>query len=162
MNIDWSAVATGTVTFLVLLILKTLFDFKLAQGFVKYFYWLRVRNFFRSRPTTIGGKWEQVWESANSLSFNDRSDRHSHPEIRQLGSYCYTEFIAKGITYSVFGRVINDHFVGEWYDKKDPLGYYGAFQLQIIDSNTMKGQWVGHSKKEYQVKADTWNWNKIG
>lgn len=153
---------TGTATFAILLVLKTLFDLRLAQGFVKYFYWLPVRNFFRAKPASIGGLWEQVWESANSLSFKEKSSRHSHPKIRQLNSYCYTEFIAKGVTYSVFGRIINDHFVGEWYDKKDPRGYYGAFQLQIIDSNTMVGKWVGHSKKQHQVKADNWKWNRIG
>jgi hypothetical protein len=161
MNLEWNAVLNSTVTFIILLILKTLLDLKIAQFFVKNFSWIPVRNIFRTKPATISGQWEQIWDSAGSASFKDETDRHSHPTINQLGSYCYAEFISKGVTYVVFGKIINEYFVGDWYDLKDPHGYFGAFQLQIIDSNTMKGQWIGHSKKVHQVKGDEWNWRKL-
>ena len=161
MDIDWNSVLTGTITFILLIILKVLLDMKLLQIFVKYCSWLPLRNYFRTKPVSITGLWEQTWESAGSQSFENATDRHSHPVIKQIGSYCYGEFLSKGITYVVFGRVIKDYFVGDWYDKNDSLGYFGAFQLQILDSKTMKGRWVGHSKTAHEVKGDTWNWSKI-
>lgn len=161
MSLDWNAIVNSSIAFFILLILKTLLDFKVAQFFVKWFSWVPVRNYIRTKPASISGKWEQLWDSANSASFELERDRHSHPEIKQLGSYCYSEFISKGVTYVVFGRVINEYFVGDWYDKKDPRGYFGAFQLQIIDSSNLRGRWVGHSKTVYEVKSDIWNWKKL-
>lgn len=161
MNIDWQSVITGSLTFLILLVIKLLLDLKLVQLFVKYCSWLPVRNFFRSKPVSISGKWEQTWESADSESFEKATDRHSHPEIKQLGSYCYAEFIARGVSYVLFGRVVDSYVVGDWYDKEDPLGYFGAFQLEIINSEAMRGKWIGHSKIAHVVKGDEWHWRKL-
>jgi hypothetical protein len=161
MSIDWNAILNGSITFVLLIVLKALLDFRLAQFFVKWLSWIPLRNYFRDKPTQISGKWDQVWGSANSASFQSEVDRHGHPEIKQLGSYCYGEFISKNVTYVVFGRVIGDYFVGDWYDKKDPKGYFGAFQLQVHDSKNMKGRWVGHSKTVHEVKDDEWVWKKI-
>lgn len=161
MNINWSAVLTGTATFIIVLVLKLLLDLKLVQWFVKYFSWLPVRNYFRTKPPSICGHWEQTWESGGSKNFTKSTDRHSHPVIRQLGSYCYAEFISKSVTYVVFGRIIGCFVIGDWYDKNDPLGYYGAFQLQIINATTMKGRWIGHSKSIQDVKGDEWSWTKL-
>lgn len=160
MDIDLNVIATGLLAPVAILIVKTLLDFKLAHLFVKFFWWLPVRGMFRSKPLNISGSWEQLWESAGSDGFAEPSQRHSHPSIRQFGSYCYTEFQSKKITYVVFGKVVNDYFVGDWYDKSDSNGYFGAFQLQIVDSKTMKGKWIGHSKTKYDVKGDEWCWNK--
>jgi hypothetical protein len=161
MNIEWSAVFTGAATFLVVLTLKILLDLKVIQFVVKYFSWIPVRNYFRTKPISISGQWEQLWEPASSENFKDSTDRHSHPVIKQLGSYCYGEFFSKGITYVIFGRVIDNYLVGDWYDKNDQLGYFGTFQLLIINSNTMKGRWLGHSKTSHTIKGDEWNWKKI-
>lgn len=161
MDIDWSTVLTSTITFVVLIILKVLLDMRLLQFFVKYFSWLPLRNYFRDKPVSISGQWEQTWDSAGSQSFESSTDRHGHPKVKQLGSYCYAEFISKGVTYAVFGRIINNYFVGDWYDKNDSLGYFGAFQLEVIDSKAMEGRWVGHSKTVHEVKGDEWNWKKI-
>ncbi|MDD5400927.1 MAG: hypothetical protein PHQ93_07055 [Sulfurimonas sp.] len=161
MEIDFNAIINGALSFVVLLILKALLDFKIAPFFVKYFYWLPVRNYFRSKPTQITGDWEQLWGSAKSENFLEDIDRHSYTNIKQFNSYCYAEFISKGITYIIFGRIINNHFVGDWYDKKDDLGYYGAFQLEITNSNNMNGMWIGHSKVTHIVKGDKWSWKKI-
>jgi hypothetical protein len=161
MGIDWNVIATGLLAPVAVLIVKTILDFKLAPLLVKYFWWFPVRGIFRSKPINIAGKWEQIWESADSLGFSEISERHSYPVIRQFGSYCYTEFESKSKTYVVFGKIVNDNFVGDWFDKTDINGYFGAFQLQIIDTKTMKGLWVGHSKIKHEVKGDEWLWNKF-
>lgn len=161
MNIDWQSVLTSVATFVILLVIKVLLDLKLIQFFVKYCSWLPVRNILRAKPASISGKWEQTWDSAGSESFECPTDRHSHPEIKQLGSYCYAELISKGISYVVFGRVIDSFVVGDWYDKNDPLGYFGAFQLEIVDSKTMRGKWIGHSKSAHVIKGDEWLWKKL-
>ncbi len=161
MNIDWNVIATGLLAPVAVLIVKTILDFKLAPLFVKYFSWIPVRGIFRSKPINIAGKWEQIWASAGSEGFSESSERHSHPVIRQFGSYCYTEFESKSKTYVVFGKIVNDYFVGDWFDQNDTRGYFGAFQLQIIDDKNMKGRWIGHSKTRYEVKGDEWVWNKM-
>lgn len=160
MEINWDSVATGTITFIVLLVVKSLLDLKVSQSIVKWFGWLPVRNIFREKPLQVHGRWEQVWDSANSGSFLNEVDRHSHPEISQLGSYCYSEFISKGVTYVVFGRIIGNYWVGDWYDKNDPSGYFGAFQLLIHNANLMSGKWIGHSKAVHEIKADKWQWKR--
>ena len=161
MNINWQAVLTGSITFIVLNVLKILLDMKVLQFFVKYFHWIPVRNFLREKPKSISGRWEQTWESADSKKFKDPTDRHSHPDIKQWASYCYAEFISKGITYVFFGRVIDNYVVGDWYDKNDPSGYFGAFQLEIMDSDNMQGRWIGHSKSLHTIKSEEWKWNRI-
>ena len=162
MVIDWNFVVNGTITFVALIILKALLDLQLAQKYVKYFSWIPLRNFLRTKPIAISGTWEQVWDSAGSTNFVDVIDRHSHTEIKQAGTYCYAEFISRGVTYILFGMVKNSYFAGYWHDKNDPLGYFGACHLEIIDSNTMKGRWIGHSKLSHEVKGDVWNWKKCG
>ena len=161
MTIDWNVVATGLVAPVAVLVVYTILDFKLAPFFVKWYWWIPVRGIARTKPPKIGGEWEQTWEPAGSAGFAEPSSRHSHPKIRQWGSYCYAEFISKGVTYVVFGKIVNDHFVGDWYDKKDPHGYFGAFQLQIINTSTMRGRWLGHSKSNHEVKSDEWNWRRV-
>lgn len=161
MNIDWNVIATGLLAPVAVLIVKTILDFKLAPLFVKCFWWIPVHGMFREKPINIAGNWEQIWESAGSLGFSESIERHSHPVVRQFGSYCYAEFQSKAKTYVVFGRIVNNYLVGDWYDKNDIHGYFGAFQLQIIDSMLMKGRWIGHSKTKYEVKGDEWTWTKV-
>jgi len=165
MNVDFNVIITGVATGILapiaILVVKTLLDFKLAPFFVKYFSWIPVRSMFRNNPDNISGQWEQTWDPADSENFADQNSRHGNTTIRQFGTYCYCEFPAKGVTYVIFGRVVNDYFVGDWYDKSDAHGYFGAFQLQIVNSKLMKGKWIGHSKTKHEVRCDEWKWNKL-
>ena len=158
--INWSTILTASTPFIIVIIIKILLDFNLAKLVVRLFYWLPVRNYFRSKPHKISGEWEEHWELEGTKSFKDPNKRHSHPRIKQLDRYCFAEFIANGKTYYVFGKVINDYFIGEWHDVNDPLGYFGTFHLLISDSDTMKGKWIGHSKEIHSVREGNWNWNK--
>lgn len=149
----------AVIAFALGLILKTLLDFKIAPWCVRLLHRLPVRNVFRDKPIPLAGTWEQQWQTS-SENFKDETDRHSHPVILQLGKYCYAEFHAKGVTYGLFGRIQGHYFCGDWYDKTDPHGYFGTFQLRIIDSNTMQGAYLGHSKQDANVKAGNWSWQK--
>ncbi len=56
---------------------------------------------------------------------------------------------------------MNDYFIGEWYDVKDPIGYFGTFHLKISDREEMAGRWLGRSKAFHGVRQGEWNWSKI-
>ena len=75
----------------------------------------------------------------DTKNFEDPTKRHSQPVIKQLGNYCYAEFIADDITYGVFGIIMNDYLIGEWYDVNDRIGYFGTFHLLIKDKKNMTG-----------------------
>jgi hypothetical protein len=96
------AIVTAIV-FVILILLKTLLDLKIAQYLVKYLYWLPLRNYFREKPACISGKWEQTWDSAGSANFQYPNERTSELVLRQFSGYCYAEFVSKGDTYVVFG-----------------------------------------------------------
>lgn len=161
MALDWNVIATGLIAPVAVFFVKTLLDFKLIRIFVKYFYWIPVRGIFRSNPVSISGEWEQIWESNDSINFPESIDRHSRTVIRQFGVYCYAEFTSKSDSYVIFGEIMGNFLVGEWYEKYDRKGYFGAVQLEIIDSNTLNGRWIGHSKIKHEVKGGIWNWKKI-
>ena len=61
LNINWPSVFTGAATFILILIIKILLDFRIAHWWIKYFYWLPVRNYFRIKPIELSGKWEEAW-----------------------------------------------------------------------------------------------------
>lgn len=88
-TIDWSAVGTGAISFVLMLILRSLLDLKMAYMFVKYLSFLPVRNIFREKPPKLKGNWEILWGAGGSKRYVDEVDRHGHPEIMQLGSYIY-------------------------------------------------------------------------
>lgn len=161
LNINWPSVFTGAATFILILIIKILLDFRITHWWIKYFHWLPVRTFFRTKPIVLSGKWEESWELTDTKSFEDPTKRHSHPDIKQLGHYCYAEFIADGITYGVFGTIMNDYFIGEWYDVTDRIGYFGTFHLLIKDKKNMTGKWLGHSKSFHGIREGNWNWKRI-
>ncbi|OOQ57977.1 hypothetical protein [Mucilaginibacter pedocola] len=160
MKIDWNAILNGSLVFLIVFVIKILLDFNLAKFIVKYFFWLPLRNYFRTKPLKINGKWEENWSLNTSDNFKEKVQRHSHPTVKQFDKYCYAEFIANGKTYGVFGKVVNDSFVGEWFDLNDPIGYFGAFHLLIIDATKMKGKWIGHSKTLHGIREGDWEWQK--
>ncbi|GKV79124.1 hypothetical protein PEC106568_42970 [Pectobacterium carotovorum subsp. carotovorum] len=160
MTLDWNVITTGLIAPIIVLFVKTLLDMKLIRLFVKYFHWIPVRGMFRSNPISISGKWEQTWDSNDSINFPESIDRHSFSVIRQFGAYCYAEFTSKSDSYVLFGEIVGDFLVGEWYEKYDKKGYFGTVQLEIIDSNTMNGRWIGHSKTKHEVKGGIWCWKK--
>lgn len=160
MTFDYNVIATGLAAPVAVLIVKTLLDFSLARLFVKWLWWIPVRGLFRDNPTNISGAWEHVWEAAGSEYFGRETDRHSHTTVRQFGRYCYGEFVAKGVRYSLFGVIQNSYLVGEWYDIKDKRAYFGCFQLRIIDGKTMIGKYLGHSRTKCVVQQDDWSWTR--
>lgn len=162
MILDWNVIITGLIAPVAVLFVKTLLDMKLFRYFVRYFYWIPVRGMFRSNPIKISGEWEQIWDSNDSANFPESSDRHSRTVIRQFGAYCYGEFTSKSDSYVLFGEIAGDFLVGEWFQKNDKKGYFGAVQLEIINSSTMNGRWIGHSKTKHEVKGGEWQWKKTG
>jgi hypothetical protein len=160
-NIDWNAALSGAITFLIVFTIKQLLDLKLAHWWIKYFHWIPLRNYFRAKPHNISGKWEEQWHLLGTKSFEDPTKRHSHPIIKQMGHYCYAEFIADGITYGVFGTIMNDYLIGEWFDINDRIGYFGTFHLKIESNKSMTGKWLGHSKSFHGIREGDWIWKKL-
>jgi len=161
LSVDWSHVLTASIALVIGIVLKTLLDLKLAVFVVKHFSWVPTRWLFRHREHHLAGQWEHVWDSGGSEAFEDVRHRHGHPLMKQFGSYCYAEFFARGKLYYFFGRISGEHFVGEWADARDRLGYFGAFQLRIIDSDKMEGLWIGHSKTNGEIRSDKSVWTRI-
>jgi hypothetical protein len=61
----------------------------------------------------------------------------------------------------MFGKIEGAYLIGTWYDKKDKHAYFGAFQLRFVDSNTLEGKYVGHSRRTGLIQQDDWNWKKV-
>lgn len=160
-TLPWGTIISVAAPFIIVLFLKLLLDLRVAQLIVKYLYWIPLRNYFREKPIKLGGTWEHLWGAGGSDTFNSEIDRHSHCKIRQLGSYVYAEFYSKSILYAFFGEIKHDFVIGEWYDLNDPIGYYGAIHLKIVDSSHLNGMWLGHSKTNMVIRTDYSNWNKI-
>ncbi|RZK16707.1 MAG: hypothetical protein EOO43_14205 [Flavobacterium sp.] len=161
MNIDWTNIVTGLLAFLLGLLVKTLLDHNLAIWIVKYFNNTPVRFIYRTSPHNISGFWEQIWEFAAGESFTNSTERHSHTRLKQLGKYIYGEFYSASKEYYLFGEIKDNYIIGHWSDKNDKLGYFGSFEIRIVDSNCMEGKWIGHSKKTQMIYGDLWNWKKI-
>ena len=164
-DIDWGKVGTGTIGLILGVILKMALDLNLGAWLVRTFHWLPVRKLFRTSPNQISGIWDQVWDfsstSSSASDFSRELDRHSNISMRQFSSYCYGEFYSRQKTYSVYGQIKGDFFYGQWYDKNDKMGYFGSFELRIVDSSNMTGKWIGHSKRSQDIYGDLWTWKKI-
>ena len=160
-SISLTSIAIGAAPFVVVLFLKLLLDLKLAQLSVKYLFWLPVRNYFREKPVKLKGTWEHTWGSGGSDSYTKDTQRHGHSKIRQLGSYIYAEFHSRNELYAFFGQIRHGYIVGDWYDTKDHLGYFGTFQLEVVNSSHLRGLWLGHSKQSRQIRSDATEWRRI-
>jgi hypothetical protein len=160
-DIAWSTVATGVASFAAGVVVKTLLDLRLGVTMVKYLWWLRPRRVFGENPYGLAGRWEHIWASGGSKAFAKEIDRHGHPQIWQFGVYCYAEFVSKGRTYAFFGRIAGQYFVGEWFDLKDRSGYYGTFELRIVNSDKMEGMWIGHSQEEARIRVGRSSWRRV-
>lgn len=158
---NWKNMIFPLIPFALGIILKTLLDFNLAITLVKYLHKIPVRTIFRINVPDISGDWNQVWDNKTSLTFIVENDRKSTITIKQFGKFFYCEFTSLDVRYYVFGEVINRHLVGKWADKKGYLGYYGAFELSIIDDKNIKGTWLGHSNKDPNtINANAWTWSR--
>lgn len=136
-------------------------DLRTGIWIVRLFWWLPVRWLFRDKPPFLAGRWESTWESGGSWQYKSPTDRHSHPEVKQLGRYVYATYIARGRSNSYFGRIVGGYVIGEWFDAGDPRGYFGAYQLRIVDSERLEGMWIGHSKEESKIRAGNEHWVKL-
>ena len=140
--------------FAMLIILKVLLDLRLALYCVKYLSFLPVRTFFRENPPQLKGNWEVLWGHGGSEKYSSDIDRHGHAQIKQLGKYIYFSFYSQQVEYCFFGYIQSDYIIGDWHDKHDKNGYFGAFQLEIVNSCELKGLWIGHAKSTRQIRAD--------
>jgi hypothetical protein len=155
-------ILTPLIPFALGIILKTILDFNLAIFVVKYFYWIPVRWLFRTKPVEIHGEWKQKWDFNISEKYQDKSGRQSSLTLNQFGKYIYGEFRANNDEeYFVFGEIIGRTIIGKWGDKKNPLGYYGAYELRIIDMNKIDGIWLGHSNPQpHIINHNKWTWER--
>ena len=161
MELDWSSIIPGILGFVLGLILKGLLDLNFAMVSVKYLSWLPVRSIFRSTPKEVSGSWEQKWDFTTDGRYINETDRHSHTEIKQLWKYIYAEFYSENDKYYIFGEIKDNYIIGHWGDLKDKEGYFGSFQLRVINSSLMTGRWIGHSKSTQDIFGDNWHWKKM-
>jgi len=160
MSIDWSHILTALIAFIVGLIIKTLLDHNLAIWIVKYLSKTPVRFIYRTNPHKLHGDWEQLWKFTSVGSYSNDIERHSHTALKQLGKYVYAEFYSANEKYYMFGEIKDNYIVGHWGDLNDPIGYFGSFEIRIVNSRNMLGQWIGHSKKTQEIYGDVWKWDK--
>ncbi len=153
---------TPLIPFTLGIILKTLLDFNLAFFVVKHFYWLPVRWLFRAKHENISGNWTQLWENINSEKYEEVAGRKSSLKLKQFGKYIYGEFrVNNDEKYFVFGEIIGRNIVGKWGDVKNTLGYFGSYELRIVDSQNISGIWLGHSNsKPNIINHNNWSWTK--
>lgn len=161
LSIDWSHIATSVATLVVCLVARVLLDYRLGVWVVRLLFWIPVRGIFRDAPTKLSGQWESEWASGGSKNYSDPNDRHSRLKIKQFGRYIYTELTSRGEAFGFFGRIYDNYVVGDWFNKSDPLGYFGAYQLRIVNSSLMEGKWIGHSKAEILIRVDDITWTKL-
>ena len=144
------------------ILFKTMLDLNLAIKLVKYFHWIPVRFLFRTKPFKISGKWIQLWENNVSEDYNSDDIRQSELDLKQFGKYCYAEYrIKNDELYFIYGEIRGNNIVGKWSDRINDLGYYGAFELRILDQNNIKGRWIGHSNKNPdKINTGEWIWKR--
>lgn len=158
---NWNLI-TPLIPFALGIIFKTLLDLNLAKFIVKYLYWIPTRWTFGMKPESLKGNWIQHWESNNSEKYKAEPTRKSRVELKQFSKYIYGEFrVNNDEEYYVFGQVIGKSVVGIWGDCKSELGYFGTFELRIVDNNNLQGKWLGHSNERPDlINTDDWIWHK--
>lgn len=131
---------------------------------VRLFHWVPTRWIFRHKYILLKGQWEHIYEYEINECSNyviQESDRHGHHFMYQLFRWVYAGTRSKGKIFSAFGRIQGDYLIGRWYDNADEAGYFGAFELRIIDSSNLEGKWIGHSKRDpSRINVGTWKWKK--
>jgi len=154
---------TPLIPFAIGIILKIILDFRLGPYVVQYLYWINVRSIFRMKVEEVSGNWVQIWHSRLSQSHVTDEQRTSKMTIRQFGSHIYAEFRSNNDEeYYIFGELIGRSIVGKWRDKNNNLGYFGAFEMRIIDNRLISGIWCGHSNvRPNEIYTDQWDWKKL-
>lgn len=150
------------IPFVLGIVLKTILDLNLALYVVKYLNRLPVRWLFRTKPEVISGQWTQHWENDISDRYQDKAGRQSALTIKQFGKYIYGEFrVNNDEEYFVFGEIIGRNIIGKWGDRRNSLGYYGSYELRIIDTNKIEGIWLGHSNSQpNDINHNRWTWKR--
>ena len=139
-------------------------DLRLGLWVIRLFHWIPngiTRRIFRNDPPNLSGQWECIWSHGGSEQYKNETDRYSQPKLLQLDKYCYAKFIFKGRKYEMLGRIHGTFMVGEWFETVDKYGYFGAFEIKIINSNEMTGIWIGHSKEKSIIRCDKFEWKKV-
>lgn len=162
MEFNIMSLVSGVLIFIAGVLVKLILDLNLAPILVKWLSYINVvsRAIFRKLPPSLSGGWHIYWES-DSEDFKDSDGRTRTAEIYQFSNYTFCEYEAGGRTYCFFGKCKNTYLTGNYWDKKDPLGYHGAFQLKIINSEKMVGRWAGHSNKNNEINTNTYIWEKV-
>jgi hypothetical protein len=162
MELNFMSLVSGILIFVVGIVVKLVLDLNCAPILVKWLSYINLasRAIFRSIPPSLSGNWEVYWAS-NSEDFSNSLDRKKKAKIYQFANYTFCEYEAGGSVYCFFGRSKNTYLTGNYWDKKDSLGYHGAFQLKIINSGKMVGRWAGHSNKGIEINTDTYIWEKL-
>ena len=151
------------IPFVLGLLLKALLDFNLAIFIVKFFYWIPMRAIFRIKVHKISGKWQQTWINETSVKYPRQEDTTSEVKIRQFGKYCYAEFgsLNGNEHYYLFGEVLDKLIIGKWADRTTSLGYFGSFELRIVNNNRLEGIWLGHSNEQPdKINSNQWLWTR--
>ena len=151
----------GTITLLgIVLLLRILLDLEMGIWVVRLFHWIPTRWIFRHRYVKLKGYWEQIW-GGDVGRYKDKTHRHGHHYTYQFFRWVYAGTRSQGTIFSAFGRIQGDYLIGRWYDNTDEAGYFGAFQLRIVNGAELSGIWTGHSKQNPAlIRSGTWKWNK--
>lgn len=163
MEFNFMSLVSGVLIFITGIIVKLVLDLNLAPILVKWLSYINLvsRTIFRKIPPSLSGSWQVYWES-DSEDFKDSNDRTKTAKIYQFCNYIFCEYEAGERKYCFFGKSKNTYLTGNYWDKNDPLGYHGAFQLKIINSENMVGRWAGHSNKNNEINTNTYIWEKVG
>ena len=136
------------------------YDLEIGSKVIYWLRWFPTRTMFRSKFISLAGNWEHNW-AGEVGRFENPIARHGNHKIYQFLRWVYAETRSQGKIFCVVGRIQGDYLSGRWYDKHDDSGYFGAFHMRIVDSQTMNGEWIGHSKSNPAVVGSgQWLWNK--
>ncbi|WP_345978896.1 hypothetical protein [Sulfurimonas sp. HSL3-2] len=161
MEFNFMSLVSGVLIFVVGIVVKLILDLNLAPILVKWLSYINPvsRAIFRNLPPSLSGSWDVYWET-DSQDFINPIGRKQTANIYQFSNYIFCEYKANSRTYCFFAKSKNSYLTGNYWDKKDPLGYHGAFQLKIVNSANMLGRWAGHSNKNNKINTDTYIWKK--
>lgn len=149
-------------TFILGIILKVLLDMNLGATLIKYLFWASPRSIFRKNTYKISGIYKQHWQIKRNARYKKVSDRQSLITLKQFSNYCYGEFTAKNDKYHLYGEIIDKKIIGQWSDSKNTMGYFGTFELSIIDRKNITGFWVGHSNTNpNRINIHKWDFTSI-
>ena len=146
---------------LAVLTLRVLLDLEVATWLIRALHWVPTRAIFRHKYPRIDGSWEHIWDG-DFGRFSKAEGRHGNHTNFQLFRWVYAATRSQGRVFTAFGRIQGDYLIGRWYDQHDDLGYFGAFQLRIVDGDSLDGIWTGHSKQNPAlIRNGTWKWTKL-